>query len=77
MGVLVSKRISRKQSIAIIKRVLRETYRLNKHLLIDNLDQPYSFMFLPNEGPFILRGNQHQNHSIFEKFIVKNCKTSQ
>jgi ribonuclease P protein component len=27
------------------KRVLRETYRLNKHLLIDNLDQPYSFMF--------------------------------
>jgi ribonuclease P protein component len=26
------------------KRVLRETYRLNKHLL-DNLDQPYSLCF--------------------------------
>jgi ribonuclease P protein component len=43
MGVSVSKKNSRKPSIAIIKRVLRETYRLNKHLLIDNL--PYSFMF--------------------------------
>lgn len=27
------------------KRVLRETYRLNKHLLIDNLDKRYAFMF--------------------------------
>ena len=27
------------------KRVLRETYRLNKHLLIDNLEKPYAFMF--------------------------------
>jgi len=28
------------------KRVLRETYRLNKQLLIENLDQPYAFMLL-------------------------------
>lgn len=27
------------------KRVLRETYRLNKHLLVENLDKPYAFMF--------------------------------
>ena len=27
------------------KRVLRETYRLNKHLLIDHLEKPYAFMF--------------------------------
>ena len=28
------------------KRLLRESYRLNKHLLIENLDQPYTFMLL-------------------------------
>lgn len=27
------------------KRLLRETYRLNKHLLVENLDKPYAFMF--------------------------------
>jgi ribonuclease P protein component len=24
---------------------LRETYRLNKHILIDNIEKPYAFMF--------------------------------
>ena len=28
------------------KRVLRETYRLNKHLIIENMDKPYAIMFL-------------------------------
>ena len=28
------------------KRVLRETYRLNKHLIIENMDKPYAVMFL-------------------------------
>jgi len=28
------------------KRVLRETYRLNKHLIIENIEKPYAIMFL-------------------------------
>ncbi len=28
------------------KRVLRETYRLNKHLILENMDKPYAIMFL-------------------------------
>ena len=28
------------------KRVLRETYRLNKHMIIENIKKPYAIMFL-------------------------------
>lgn len=28
------------------KRVLRETYRLNKHLILENIEKPYAIMFL-------------------------------
>lgn len=46
MGVSVSKRYFKKAvDRNYFKRVLRETYRLNKHLLIENLDKPYAFMF--------------------------------
>ncbi len=46
MGVSVSKKHFKKAvDRNYFKRVLRETYRLNKHLLIDNLDKPYAFMF--------------------------------
>lgn len=46
MGVSVSKKYFKKAvDRNYFKRVLRETYRLNKHLLIDNLDKPHAFMF--------------------------------
>lgn len=46
MGVSVSKKYFKKAvDRNYFKRVLRETYRLNKHLLIDNLEKPYVFMF--------------------------------
>ena len=46
MGVSVSKKYFKKVvDRNYFKRVLRETYRLNKHLLIDNLEKPYAFMF--------------------------------
>ena len=46
MGVSVSKKYFKKAvDRNYYKRVLRETYRLKKHLLIDNLEKPYAFMF--------------------------------
>jgi len=46
MGVSVSKKYFKKAvDRNYFKRILRETYRLNKHLLIDGLDQTYAFMF--------------------------------
>jgi ribonuclease P protein component len=46
MGVSVSKKYFKKAvDRNYFKRLLRETYRLNKHLLIDNLDKKYAFMF--------------------------------
>ena len=46
MGVSVSKKYFKKAvDRNYFKRVLRETYRLNKHILIDNLEKPDAFMF--------------------------------
>jgi ribonuclease P protein component len=46
MGVSVSKKYFKKAvDRNYFKRVLRETYRLNKHILIDHLEKPYAFMF--------------------------------
>ena len=46
IGVSVSKKHFKKAvDRNYFKRVLRETYRLNKHILIDSIDKPYAFMF--------------------------------
>src|SRR6187402_2539597 len=46
IGVSVSKKYFKKAvDRNYFKRVLRETYRLNKHLLLENLEQPHAFMF--------------------------------
>ncbi|MGX7667911.1 ribonuclease P protein component [Flavobacterium pedocola] len=46
-GVSVSKKYFKKATDRnYFKRVLRECYRLNKTLLLENLPQPYAFMFL-------------------------------
>ena len=46
MGVSVSKKYFKKAvDRNYFKRVLRETYRLNKYLLIENSEKKYGFMF--------------------------------
>lgn len=46
MGVSVSKKHFKKaHDRNYFKRVLRETYRHHKHIIIDRLDKPYAFMF--------------------------------
>ncbi|MHA3788544.1 ribonuclease P protein component [Flavobacterium hauense] len=46
MGVSVSKKhFKRAHDRNYFKRLLRETYRHHKHIIIDRLDKPYAFMF--------------------------------
>jgi ribonuclease P protein component len=46
MGVSVSKKYFKKAvDRNYFKRVLRECYRLNQHLLKENLEKPYALMF--------------------------------
>lgn len=45
------------------KRILRECYRLNQHLIHDNLDKPYAFMF------FYQTKERHSYQEINEKTI--------
>ncbi|MCL6462216.1 MAG: ribonuclease P protein component [Flavobacterium micromati] len=76
MGVSVSKKNFKKAvDRNYFKRVLRETYRLNKHLLIDNLDQPYSFMFFyQTKDRLSYQEINTKTIQLFEKFIQQNCK---
>jgi ribonuclease P protein component len=74
MGVSVSKKNFKKAvDRNYFKRVLRETYRLNKHLLIDNLDQPYSFMFFYQTKDRLSYAEINtKTIQLFEKFIAQN-----
>lgn len=76
MGVSVSKKNFKKAvDRNYFKRVLRETYRLNKHLLIDNLDQPYSFMFFyQTKDRLTYQEINTKTIQLFEKFIAQNIK---
>lgn len=76
MGVSVSKKNFKKAvDRNYFKRVLRETYRLNKHLLIDNLDQPYSFMFFyQTKDRLTYEEINTKTIQLFEKFIAQNMK---
>ncbi len=73
IGVSVSKKHFKKAvDRNYFKRVLRETYRLNKHLLIDHLDQSYSFMlFYQTKERLSYQEINTKTVQLFEKFIAQ------
>ncbi|MES2575589.1 MAG: ribonuclease P protein component [Bacteroidota bacterium] len=73
MGVSVSKKYF-KHAVDrnYFKRVLRETYRLNKHLLVDHLDKPYAFMFFyQTKDRLSYEEINTKTIQLFEKFVLQ------
>jgi ribonuclease P protein component len=78
MGVSVSKRNFKKAvDRNYFKRILRETYRLNKHILINNMDAPYSFMFFyQTKDRLSYEEINTKTIQLFDKFIAQNGKSN-
>lgn len=76
MGVSVSKKNFKKAvDRNYFKRILRETYRLNKHILIDNLEEPYAFMlFYQTKDRLSYDEINTKTIQLFEKFVAQNLK---
>jgi ribonuclease P protein component len=73
MGVSVSKKYF-KHAVDrnYFKRVLRETYRLNKHLLVDHLDKPYAMMFFyQTKDRLSYEEINTKTVQLFEKFVLQ------
>ncbi|WP_433834492.1 ribonuclease P protein component [Flavobacterium anhuiense] len=73
IGVSVSKKYFKKAvDRNYFKRVLRETYRLNKHLLLENLDQSYSIMlFYQTKDRLSYHEINTKMIQLFEKFTAQ------
>ena len=73
MGVSVSKKYFKNAvDRNYFKRVLRETYRLNKHLLVENLEKPHAFMFFYQTKDRLTYEDIHtKTIQLLEKFIVQ------
>lgn len=60
------------------KRVLRECYRLNKHLLLDHLDKPYAVLFFYQSKERLTYREIHEKTVLlFEKWIQKIQETDE
>ena len=71
MGVSVSKKYFKKAvDRNYFKRVLRETYRLNKHLLLENSEKKYAFMFFyQTKDRLSYQEINEKTIQLFQKFI--------
>lgn len=71
MGVSVSKKYF-KHAVDrnYFKRVLRECYRLNKHILIENIEKPYAFMFFyQSKDRLTYQEINEKTIQLFKKFL--------
>ena len=73
MGVSVSKKhFKRAHDRNYFKRVLRETYRHHKHILLDRLDKPYALMFFyQTKDRLTFEEINTKTIQLFEKFAAQ------
>jgi ribonuclease P protein component len=73
MGVSVSKKYFKKaHDRNYFKRVLRETYRLNQHILKDCINKPYAFMFFyQSKDRLTFEEINAKTIQLFEKFAAQ------
>ena len=73
IGVSVSKKHFKKAADRnYYKRVLRETFRLNKHLITESINEPYAMMFLYQSSDRLsFEDIQKKTIQLFEKFVIQ------
>ena len=73
IGISVSKKNFKKAvDRNYFKRILRETYRLNKHILTENINKPYAIMFFyQTKERLEFTAINLKTIQLFEKFLLE------